>query len=164
VSKADAAAYLTKARNWLDAAQDNLLADRWDVAAGSAVTAGINACDSICGYLLGERSGGQHDEAVGLLASAGEDGRAASRQLAQLLRFKTRHNMTQHPCPRPTRARQQISLNGWSTEPRRSRANASGRHGWSLSALKDLLEPGEVGRHGVAVRFELRVGHAWAAA
>jgi hypothetical protein len=89
VSKADAAAYLTKARNWLDAAQDNLLADRWDVAAGSAVTAGINACDSICGYLLGERSGGQHDEAVGLLASAGEDGRAASRQLAQLLRFKT---------------------------------------------------------------------------
>ncbi|MGD0554479.1 MAG: hypothetical protein ABSA93_05805 [Streptosporangiaceae bacterium] len=89
MSKADAAAYLTKARNWLDAAQDNLLADRWDVAAGSAVTAGINACDSICGYLLGERSGGQHDEAVGLLASAGEDGRAASRQLAQLLRFKT---------------------------------------------------------------------------
>jgi hypothetical protein len=59
------------------------------VAAGSAVTAGINACDAICGALLGQRSGGGHDEAVGLLATAGDDGRQASRQLAQLLRFKT---------------------------------------------------------------------------
>jgi hypothetical protein len=52
--------------------------------------AGINACDVVCGFLLGERSGASdHAEAVGLLATAGDDGRTASRQLAQLLRFKT---------------------------------------------------------------------------
>ena len=61
--------------------------ERWDVAAGSAVTAGINACDAICGALLGHRSGGGHDEAAALLATAGDDGRQAARQLAQL-RFK----------------------------------------------------------------------------
>lgn|SRR5487761_1368027 len=90
VSRADAAAYLTKARSWLDAASESLAAERWDVAAGSAVMAGINASDVMCGLLLGERSGGSnHEEAVGLLATAGSDGQTASRQLAQLLRFKT---------------------------------------------------------------------------
>jgi len=88
VSKADAAAYLAKSRNWLDASRESLAAERWDVAVGSAVTAGINAGDAICGALLGQRSGGGHDEAVGLLATAGDNGRQASRQLAQLLRFK----------------------------------------------------------------------------
>jgi hypothetical protein len=89
VSRADAAAYLAKSRGWLAASQESLAAGRWDVAAGSAVTAGINACDAICGALLGQRSGGGHDEAVGLLGTAGEDGRQAARQLAQLLRFMT---------------------------------------------------------------------------
>src|ERR1022692_1787855 len=88
VSRADATAYLAKSRSWLAASQESLAAERWDVAAGSAVTAGINACDAICGALLGQRSGGGHDEAVGLLATAGDDGRHAARQLAQLLRFK----------------------------------------------------------------------------
>jgi hypothetical protein len=89
VSRADAAAYLAKSRGWLAASHESLAAERWDVAAGSAVTAGINACDAICGALLGQRSGGGHDEAVGLLGTAGDDGRQAARQLAQLLRFKT---------------------------------------------------------------------------
>ena len=88
VSRADVAAYSAKSRAWLAAAQESLDARRWDVAAGSAVTAGINACDAISGALLGQRSGGDHDGAVGLLATAGDDGRQASRQLAQLLRFK----------------------------------------------------------------------------
>jgi hypothetical protein len=89
VSRADAAGYLAKASDWLESARQNLDAARWDVAAGSAVTAGINACDAFCGALLGERAGGEHDEAVALLASLSEDGRQASRQLSQLLRFKT---------------------------------------------------------------------------
>jgi hypothetical protein len=89
VSRADVSAYLAKSRSWLSASQEGLAAERWDVAAGSAVTASINACDSICGALLGQRSGGGHDDAVGLLATAGDDGRQAARQLAQLLRFKT---------------------------------------------------------------------------
>ncbi|HZT66030.1 MAG TPA: hypothetical protein VFA11_09610 [Acidimicrobiales bacterium] len=88
VSPADARAYLAKATSWLDAAVENLDAGRWDVAAGSAVTAGINACDAISGTLLGRRAGGDHAGAVALLEGAGEDGQAASRQLAQLLRYK----------------------------------------------------------------------------
>jgi hypothetical protein len=89
VSRADAAGYLAKANDWLESARQNLEAARWDVAAGSAVTAGINACDALCGATLGQRAGGGHDEAVDLLASLSEDGRRASRQLSQLLRFKT---------------------------------------------------------------------------
>ena len=88
ISRADAKAYLAKSRSWLAASQESLAAERWDVAAGSAATAGINACDAICGALLGHRSGGGHDEAAALLATAGDDGRQAARQLAQLLRFK----------------------------------------------------------------------------
>jgi hypothetical protein len=34
VSKADAAAYLVKSQNWLDASRESLAAERWDVAAG----------------------------------------------------------------------------------------------------------------------------------
>ena len=89
VSPADARAYLAKASAWLQAAQESLQARRWDVAAGSAVTAGINACDSLTGALLGQRAGGEHTEAVDLLTGAGADGRQAARQLSQLLPFKT---------------------------------------------------------------------------
>jgi hypothetical protein len=100
VSKADAVAYLTKARNWLDAAVESLAAERWEVAAGSAVMAGINASDVMCGLLLGERSGaGNHEDAVGLLAFAGNDGKTASHQLAQLLRFKTPAQYDPVPIP-----------------------------------------------------------------
>ena len=89
VSPADTQAYLSKASAWLQAAEESLQAGRWDVAAGSAVTAGINACDSLSGALLGQRAGGEHTEAVDLLGGAGEDGRQAARQLSQLLRYKT---------------------------------------------------------------------------
>lgn len=88
VSPADARAYLAKAASWLEAAAESLAAGRWDVAAGSAVTAGINSGDAISGALLGRRAGGEHADAVALLEGAGEVGRAASRQLAQLLRYK----------------------------------------------------------------------------
>lgn len=89
VSPADARAYLAKASAWLEAAEESRQAGRWDVAAGSAVTAGINACDAITGALVGRRAGGEHAEALDLLATAGDDGRFAARQLSQLLRFKT---------------------------------------------------------------------------
>jgi len=87
VSAADARAYLSKADSWLEAASESLEAHRWDVAAGAAVTAGINSCDAISGALVGQRAG-QHDQAATLLETAGQDGRFAARQLSQLLRFK----------------------------------------------------------------------------
>jgi len=62
---------------------------RWDVAAGSAVTAGINACDAVLGSLLGQRAGGEHAQAIDWLQGAGADGRSAAHQLSQLLRYKT---------------------------------------------------------------------------
>ena len=68
VSPADARAYLSKASAWLQAAEESLQAGRWDVAAGSAVAAGINASDSLSGALLGQRAGGEHAEAVNLLS------------------------------------------------------------------------------------------------
>ena len=89
VSRADARAYLAKAESWLEAAAESLEARRWDVAAGSAVTAGINACDAVLGSLLGQRAGGEHVQAIDWLQGAGADGRSAARQLSQLLRYKT---------------------------------------------------------------------------
>lgn len=99
VSPADARAYLSKASAWLQAAEESLQAGRWDVAAGSAVTAGINACDSLSGALLGQRAGGEHTEAVDLLNGAGNDGRQAARQLSQLLRYKTPAQYDPTPMP-----------------------------------------------------------------
>ena len=99
VSPADAHAYLGKASAWLQAAEESLQAHRWDVAAGSAVTAGINACDSLTGALLGQRAGGGHSEAVDLLSQAGADGRQAAKQLAQLLHYKTPAQYDPAPLP-----------------------------------------------------------------
>jgi hypothetical protein len=115
VSPNDARAYLSKSKAWLEAAVESLDADRWDVAAGSAVTAGISACDAITGALVGLRAGGEHIEALGLLATAGEDGRYAGRQLSQLLRFKTPAQYD--PAPLPERdARKAVELAGRLTD------------------------------------------------
>ncbi len=109
VSAADARAYLSKSKAWLEAAVDNLAARRWDVAAGSAVTAGIGACDAITGALVGQRSGGEHADALGLLATAGEDGRYAARQLSQLLSFKAAAQYDPAPLPE-AEARKAVEL------------------------------------------------------
>jgi hypothetical protein len=109
VSPTDARAYLSKAKTWLEAAVESLDSGRWDVAAGSAVTAGISACDPLTGALVGQRAGGEHDEALSLLAIAGDDGRYAARQLSQLLRFKTAAQYD--PAPLPVRdARKAVEL------------------------------------------------------
>lgn len=69
----------------------------------------ISACDSLTGALVGQRAGGEHDEALSLLAIAGDDGRYAARQLSQLLRFKTAAQYD--PAPLPVRdARKAVEL------------------------------------------------------
>ena len=78
-----ARAYLSKSEAWLEAAVESLGACRWDVAAGNAVTAGISACDAVTGALVGQRAGGEHVEALSLLATAGDDGRYAARPVTQ---------------------------------------------------------------------------------
>lgn len=99
MSPADARAYLANASAWLEAAEESLQARRWDVAAGSAVSAGINATDALTGALLGHRAGGEHTEALDLLTEAGDDGRYAAHQLSQLLRFKTPAQYDPAPLP-----------------------------------------------------------------
>ena len=59
----------------------------------------INACDALSGALLGQRTGGEHTEAVDLLNGAGGDGRQAARQLSQLLRYKTPAQYDPAPMP-----------------------------------------------------------------
>jgi hypothetical protein len=127
VSPADARAYLSKPKAWLEAAVESLDAGRWDVAAGSAVTAGISACDAITGALVGQRAGGEHIEALSLLATGGDDGRYAARQLSQLLRFKTPAQYDQAPFPDGDVRKPWSWPAGLRTEPRWS---------WSADAPK----------------------------
>lgn len=129
VSPADAHAYLNKASAWLHAADESLQARRWDVAAGSAVTAGINACDSLSGALLGQRAGGEHSGAANLLNQAGADG----RQLAQLLRYKTPSQYDPPRYPSVTPPRPSSWPAGWSNvlhrpTPGADRPNSRPRH------------------------------------
>lgn len=128
VSPADARAYLAKAAAWLEAAEDNLRARRWDVAAGSAVTAGINASDAITGSLLGQRAGGEHSEALDLLTQAGEDGRTSARQLAQLLAFKAPAQYDPAPSPKRTLSRLSSWAGAWSSGPPSWSLGAAHRH------------------------------------
>jgi hypothetical protein len=126
VSPADARAYLSKSKAWLDASIESLDARRWDLAAGSAVTAGISACDAITGALVGQRASGEHMEALSLLATAGDDGRYAARQLSQLLRFKTPAQYDPRRSPKETPEKPWSWHGGWLTE-RRSCSNTGGR-------------------------------------
>ena len=105
VSPSDARAYLSKSEAWLEAAVESLGARRWDVAAGSAVNAGISACDAVTAVLVGERAGGAHVEGLSLLETAGDDGRYSSRQLSQLLRFKSPAPIRPSSNPRSTRSK-----------------------------------------------------------
>jgi hypothetical protein len=70
-----------------------------------AVHAGIAAADVICCARLGEHArGDDHDEAVALLAKAD---RARAKDLATLLRMKSRAGYSHEPISRPDRQRAQ---------------------------------------------------------
>jgi hypothetical protein len=75
-----ASAYVSKSEQYLAAAEREL-----------AIHAAINAADAVCGVRLGKRSGGQnHEEVLGLLATAGADGMAVAKELGRLLPLKTK--------------------------------------------------------------------------
>lgn len=90
-TQTQASAYLSKSEEYLAAAEREL-GERLHIAATSlAVHAGINAADAVCGIRLGRRSGGQnHEEVLGLLATAGADGKALAKELGRLLPLKTK--------------------------------------------------------------------------
>jgi hypothetical protein len=91
VNAAQASAYVTKAEEYLAAAESELEAGRAIAATSLAINAGINAADAVCGLRVGQRAVGQdHDEALALVRTAGPDGVAVAKELGRLLPMKTR--------------------------------------------------------------------------
>ena len=90
-TRTQASAYLSKSEEYLAAAEREL-GERLHIAATSlAIHAGINAADAVCGIRLGKRSGGQnHEEVLGLLDTAGADGKELAKELGRLLPLKTK--------------------------------------------------------------------------
>ena len=83
--------YLAKAQEYAIAATSELEAGRSIAATSLAIHAGINAADAVCGARLGKRAAGQHhDEVLGLLRQAGEDGAELEKNLRRLLPMKTK--------------------------------------------------------------------------
>lgn len=87
VSAAQTRSYLSKAEEYLAAAENELQAKR-SIAATSLA---IHAADSVCGVRLGKRAAGQdHDRASELLKEAGRDGAELGKDLRRLLSMKTK--------------------------------------------------------------------------
>lgn len=84
-------AYLSKSEEYLVAAEREL-GERLNTAATTlAIHAGINAADAVYGIRLGKRSSGQsHDEVLGLLNTAGADGKELAEELRRILPLKTK--------------------------------------------------------------------------
>jgi hypothetical protein len=86
-----ASAYVSKSEQYLAAAERELGERLYVPATSLAIHAAINAADAVCGVRLGKRSGGQnHEEVLGLLATAGADGMAVAKELGRLLPLKTK--------------------------------------------------------------------------
>lgn len=74
----DATRHLSKAQEYLRAAQGSLAAGDLDAAGGNAVLAGINAADAVSGVLQGNRWSGPHEQAAAHV-SDGRETTAAPR-------------------------------------------------------------------------------------
>lgn len=106
VSAAQVRAYVGKAAEYLSAATAELDADRTIAATSLAIHAGIHPADAVTGVRLGVRAAGQdHDEAIGLLRTAGPDGAAVARELGRLLSMKTRAEYEPDDVPKSDAAR-----------------------------------------------------------
>ncbi len=92
VEKARAPGYLRKARQFAEAARQQLDRDHLEAALLCAVHAGISSCDAVC-VALGERRSvdPDHNLAADLLESVGQDSdefHQKANQLRQLLALK----------------------------------------------------------------------------
>jgi HEPN domain-containing protein len=91
VSAAQTRAYLAKAQEYLQAAEQELAENRRIAATSLAIHAAINAADAVTGARLGRRAAGQnHDEVLALLREAGPDGTDLAKDLARLLPLKAK--------------------------------------------------------------------------
>ena len=91
VTAAQVRGYLSKAEEYLAAAENELAEGRSIAATSLAIHAAINSGDTVCGVRLGKRaSGANHDQAIALLSESGKDGSAVGKDLRRLLTLKTK--------------------------------------------------------------------------
>jgi putative hemolysin len=82
---------VAKAQEYLQAAEQELQANRRIAATSLAIHPAINASDAVTGARLGRRAAGQdHDEVLALLREAGRDGTDLAKDLARLLPLKAK--------------------------------------------------------------------------
>jgi hypothetical protein len=99
VTRTQASAYLAKASEFLQAAQDSLALRNYVAATGNAVHAGIAAADAVSGATLGSVWAGEHTLAAKHVESAGQTGRQAATQLRRLIPLKNRAEYDPKPIP-----------------------------------------------------------------
>jgi len=86
-----AKAHLSKAQEYLTAAELTLGLDLYNAAASNAVTSGINSKDAICMKRNGRINKTEsHTDAVRDLKRAGRDGSALASNLTRLISIKTK--------------------------------------------------------------------------
>jgi HEPN domain-containing protein len=93
----EARRYLAQANEFLDAAESELRAERFNAAAGNAVVAVVNAADAVSGYRLGERWTGPHELAGRHVRQAGAEGKQLERALHRTVPFKNRAQYDPRP-------------------------------------------------------------------
>lgn len=94
----DAHAHLSKAREFLEAADVELSGELCTAATSSAVLAGINAKDAICLRTLGRTAkADDHRAAIAELAASGPAGAALASTFRRLIAMKTRVQYTAGP-------------------------------------------------------------------
>ena len=83
--------HLSKAREFLEAAEANRDMERHNAATSDAVISAINSKDAICLTLTGRTNKGEnHNEAVSELRRAGRAGADLAPTLSRLLKLKTK--------------------------------------------------------------------------
>ena len=99
-SAAEARAYLSKAQEFLRAAEDALALRSYVVVTGNAVHAGIAAADAISASRAGMVWKGEHSQAPAHLEqAAGPDGSRAAGHLRRLVPMKNRAEYDPDPIP-----------------------------------------------------------------
>jgi hypothetical protein len=103
VTAAQVRAYVTKAAEYLAAAEAELGAGRHIAATSLAIHGAINAADAVTGTRIGQRAAGQnHDEVLALLREAGPAGAEVHGQLIRLLPLTTTAEYDPGDIPGPT--------------------------------------------------------------
>jgi hypothetical protein len=105
--------HLSKAREFLEAAEANRDLELFNAATSDAVISAINSKDAICLTLTGRTNKSEnHNEAVSELRRAGRAGAHLAPTLSRLLKLKTSPNTPRYRSPRPTPRERCSGLSG----------------------------------------------------